>query len=50
MSYTKNLKLVDKNLSNIVILDNSPHAYENFKGKNCLYISSCFSTYLSKLV
>ena len=30
--YTKDLRLVDKDLSNVVILDNSPCAYKNFPG------------------
>ena len=32
-TYTKDLKLVDKDLSNVVILDNSPAAYKYFQGK-----------------
>ena len=31
--YTKDLTLVDKDLSNVVILDNSPAAYKHFTGK-----------------
>ena len=32
-TYTKDLKLVDKDLSKVVILDNSPAAYKHFTGK-----------------
>ena len=31
-TYTKDLKLVDEDISNVVILDDTPHAYKNFQG------------------
>ena len=41
--YTKDLRLVDEDLSNVVILDNSPYAYRNFPGILKLLLVHCIT-------
>ena len=39
-SFTKDLSFVHKDLSSIIILDNSPGAYKGFPGKWCNFAGS----------